>query len=359
LEVSLEEIPTEFRLSSYDYFLPRQMIAQMPAPRRPDSRLLVLGRQEQTITHEGFENLLDHLDPSDILVVNDTKVLPARLFAKRHTGGKAEVFTVRIEGDRLCAMYRTRGRLREGEILNILDRKGGITDIVGRIVKVFPDGLISVELPINPRAVLSMFGHVPLPPYIKRKDHSCHENDIERYQTVYAENEGSVAAPTAGLHFDQDLLDKIRSKGVKVVPITLHVGPGTFKPVKTEDIRLHRVMPEYFCVSETSANEINKALHEKRRVVAVGTTVVRTLEHIASVNDGKIVSGEGLATLTILPNHTFRVVKAMVTNFHLPRSSLIILVCAFASRSLVMKAYEEAKSLSYRFYSYGDAMLIL
>jgi len=359
LEVSLEEIPEEFRLSSYDYFLPKDLIAQVPAPKRTDSRLLVLNRKDGTIRHFRFINLVDLLDPSDILVVNDTKVIPARLFAERHTGGKVEVFTVRIEDKTIKAMYRTRGRLREGEVLNILDRAGRRTDIVGRVASIASDGLISLELSVAPKEVLSSHGHVPLPPYIRRKDQSFHENDAQRYQTVFARKEGSVAAPTAGLHFDYDLLKCIKEKGVKVIPVTLHVGPGTFKPVKTEDIRLHKVLPEYYYVSESSANEINLALREKRRVVAVGTTVVRTLEHIAMANDGCIVSGEGLATLTILPGHTFRVVGAMVTNFHIPKSSLIILVCAFASRSLIMKAYEEAKSLRYRFYSYGDAMLIL
>jgi len=355
----LERIPTEFKLSSYDYSLPKHFIAQVPAPRRTDSKLLVLDRKDGTMKHVRFTDLPNFLDPSDILVINDTKVIPARLFAKRPTGGKVEVFAIRIGENRIHAMCRTRGRLREGEELRFLDRLGRTTDIVGKVGAVTPDGLISVELPIDPNAVLSSHGHVPLPPYIKREGQSFHESDMERYQTVFASKEGSVAAPTAGLHFDHELLNRIKDKGIRVVPITLHIGPGTFKPVKTEDIRLHKVMPEFFYVSEASANEINKALREKRRVVAVGTTVVRTLEHIAKTSDGMIVAGEGLATLTILPGHTFRVVSAMLTNFHIPKSSLLILVCAFASRSLIMKAYEEAKSLCYRFYSYGDAMLIL
>lgn len=357
----MDPIPPRYRLSSYRYRLPADQIAQVPAERRTGSRLLVLDRRGGGRSHARFEDLPDFLRPGDCLVVNDTRVIPARLYARKDTGGLVEVFAVRVAGETLDAMIHTHRGLRPGTTLAVVGRDGAETDVglrveartaggEARLRLAAPRGMTGAEL-------LERHGRVPVPPYIRREDGSRHDLDRERYQTVFARAPGAVAAPTAGLHFDQDLLARLREKGVVVVPVTLHVGPGTFKPVRVEDIRLHQVDPEPFEVPDDTARAVNEALASGRRVVAVGTTVVRVLETLGA-RGGPIQPGRGTTGLTIRPGHRFRVVAALVTNFHLPGSSLLVLASAFAGRERVLRAYREAIREGYRFYSYGDAMLI-
>lgn len=357
----MDLIPPRYRLSSYLYHLPPERIAQVPLERRTASRLLVLDRRGGIRAHARFEDLPDFLRPGDCLVLNDTRVIPARLFARKETGGLVEVFAVRVEDQGLDALIHTHRGLRPGAVLTVIGTDGSETEVRLRVEERLPGGGARLTLlaPSGRRfaEVLDRWGHVPVPPYIRRDDDSLRELDRERYQTVYARSDGAVAAPTAGLHFDEALLGRIRSLGVEVVSVTLHVGPGTFKPVKVQDIRLHRVDPEAYEVLEGSARAIGEALASGRRVVAVGTTVVRVLETLACAG-GSWRATRGQTDLTILPGHRFRVVSALITNFHLPGSSLLMLVSAFAGRERVMRAYREAVRHGYRFYSYGDAMLI-
>ncbi len=357
----MDPIPPRYRLSSYRYRLPAERIAQVPAERRTGSRLLVLDRRGGIRAHARFEDLAGFLRRGDCLVVNDTRVVPARLFARKETGGLVEVFVVRSSRERIEAMVRTHRGLRPGATLAVVGRDGGETGVLLRVEAGTAGGgaALTVASPagMGVEEVLRAHGRIPVPPYIRREDDSLHDLDRERYQTVYARADGAVAAPTAGLHFDEALLARLRGMGVEVVPVTLHVGPGTFKPVQTEDIRRHRVDPERFEVPEASARAVNAALAEDRRVVAVGTTVVRVLETLGARGEG-ISARRGKTDLTIWPGHRFRVVSALITNFHLPGSSLLALVCAFAGRERVLRAYREAVREGYRFYSYGDAMLI-
>ncbi len=358
----MDPIPPKFCLSSYDYSLPPEQIAQVPAPERTGSRLMVLDRRGGVRAHARFEDLPAYLREGDCLVVNDTRVIPARLFARKETGGMVEVLTVRFFGERLEAMVHAHRGLRPGATLEVVARDGGETGIRLRVEARTNDGRAVLVVTHPPGMVVSEVmdrcGRIPLPPYIQRSDASLHDLDRERYQTVYARSEGAIAAPTAGLHFDEDLLARLGDMGVQVVPVTLHVGPGTFRPIRAEDIRRHRVDPERFEVPPASARAINEAIQERRRVVAVGTTVVRVLETLGGSRRGLIEPRCGETDLTILPGHRFRVVSALITNFHLPRSSLLALVCAFAGRQRVLRAYREAVRLGYRFYSYGDAMFI-
>lgn len=365
----MDRVPPRYRLSSYQYRLPVARIAQVPAERRSASRLLVLDRRGGVRSHARFEDLPGFLRRGDCLVVNDTRVIPARLVARKETGGLVEVFVTRAGGvsrssgawDSLDAMIRTHRGLRPGTMLAVVGRDGAETDARLRVEARTAGGgaRLTLQSPAGATAaeVLERHGRVPVPPYIRREDDSLHDLDRERYQTVYARVPGAVAAPTAGLHFDQDLLGRLRDMGVEVASLTLHVGPGTFKPVRVEDIRLHQVDPEPFEVPKSTSRAVNEALASGRRVVAVGTTVVRVLETLGA-RGGPIRAGRGTTRLTILPGHRFRVVSALVTNFHLPGSSLLALVSAFAGRERVLRAYREAVREGYRFYSYGDAMLI-
>lgn len=357
----MERIPPRYRLSSYQYLLPQDRIAQVPVERRSGSRLLVLDRRGGVRSHARFEDLPGFLRRGDCLVVNDTRVIPARLFARKETGGLVEVFVVRFDERRLDALVRTRRGLRPGTTLAVVGRDGGETDARLRVEARTAGGEArwTLQSPAGTTVaeVLERHGRIPVPPYIRREDGSLHDLDRERYQTVYARVPGAVAAPTAGLHFDKDLLDRLRGMGVEVQPVTLHVGPGTFKPVRVEDIQRHQVDPEPFEVPKSTSRAVNEALASGRRVVAVGTTVVRVLETLGA-GGGPIRAGRGMTRLTILPGHRFRVVSALVTNFHLPGSSLLLLVSAFAGRERVLRAYREAVREGYRFYSYGDAMLI-
>ena len=346
----------------YNYHLPENRIAQFPADKRDHSKLLRVDRSAGSLSDRRFFELPSFLGPQDLLVVNNTRVVPARIFGRKESGGKVEVLVLEhFNGDnrsgepRLCLLKSSRrpkpgnriffdGTV-SGEIQEVLDR--GLTRIS------FTGGEKGIE------GLLAEKGHLPLPPYIKRsEDVSLDILDRERYQTVYAEQAGAVAAPTAGLHFTEDLISVLRAGGVRVVPLTLHVGYGTFRPVETEDIRRHHLEEEQYFIEPHTARLINETKARGGKVFAVGTTVVRALETAWTMEKG-VCAGGGKTGLLITPGFDFHVVDGLITNFHLPRSSLLFLVSAFAGYDLTKKAYVWAVEQQYRFYSYGDAMLIL
>jgi S-adenosylmethionine:tRNA ribosyltransferase-isomerase len=337
------------KLSDFDYDLPEALIAQEPCPVRDQSRLMVLNRKTGDIRHRTFREIEDHLVPGDLLVLNNTKVFPCRLAAKKAGGGKAEIFLLAEKGINLWDAL-VKGSAGLGRILNVA--AGIDAEIAGE----GENGIRAVRFhgPDDIRALLPEIGKTPLPPYIKR---DVAASDRERYQTVYASHEGAVAAPTAGLHFTGELLQNLGRKGIELASITLHVGPGTFQPVKVEHITDHRMHPERYSISAEAATAINRAHAEGRRVIAVGTTTVRTIE-TAAAGTGIIAPGEGSSTLFIYPGYTFNVVNAIITNFHLPKSTLLMLVSAFAGRENILAAYRTAVAERYRFFSYGDAMII-
>ncbi len=345
-------------LTHFDYYLPPELIAQEPAPARDASRLLVLDRMTGRIAHRTFSDLPEYLQPGDVLVINDTRVMPARLFGVYDDGKSVEILLVRPAGEHDWeAMVRPAKPARVGRRLLLacghLEATVVTLGIHGRRILRFPPD-------VNLRRLLDSYGVVPLPPYIRRRaateaDESL--TDRERYQTVYAREDGAVAAPTAGLHFTPELLGRIRDLGVHICPVTLHVGPGTFLPVRTEDLAEHRMESERYTIPEGTADAVNSAKRERRRVVAVGTTSVRSLEHAAQ-GRRTLPAGSGDADLFITPGFRFRMVDAFLTNFHLPRSTPLILVAAFAGMEATRRAYLDAIARRYRFYSYGDAMLI-
>ena len=292
-------------------------------------------------------------------MVNETRVVPARLFAVKPTGGRVELLAIRYRESTFDAMFRTHRGLKPGTVLQVLDRVGNPCGEGLKISRVHSNGTATVEMTgdRSPRILMDRWGRVPVPPYIRREDDSRHELDCERYQTVYAREEGAVAAPTAGLHFTPELLARLGEAAVEMVRLTLHVGPGTFKPIETADVREHRVGSEHYILSVDAAAAINRAIGQERRVIAVGTTVVRTLETLW--NGVEVRAGSGETDLFISPGFGFGVVSGMITNFHLPGSSLLVLVSAFAGRTRILEAYRQAVKKEYRFYSYGDAMLIL
>ena len=352
-----------FNLSDYDYELPEESIAQKPAFYRDRSKLLLLDKNTGKTSHHEFFEICDFISSKDVLVINNTRVIPGRLFGKKETGGKAEVLILDFaggikeeagKGAFICeCLVKTSKPPRPGSLIffdkelraEVINAKEGICLLKFYCTGVFED-------------IINEIGHVPLPPYIKRNNggnESC--DDKTSYQTVYAVHNGAVAAPTAGLHFSKELLEKIKSKGVRIVEITLHVGYGTFLPVRVSDIREHKIHSERFEISGDAASAINKTRAEGGRVVAVGTTCVRTLEY-ASGNGGKVIAGSSQCDLFIYPGYRFKTVDAMITNFHLPKSTLLMLVSAFAGRERVLSAYREAIYKGYRFFSYGDAMFI-
>ncbi len=341
------------KLEDFDYALPTSLIAQYPTPRRGESRLMVLDRSRGTIQHQRFSNLLDHLRAGDLLVLNNTRVLPARLIGKKETGGRCELLVLPSWNGRTGSwrvLVKNLGKMKDSTTVRFEQGMEARLELDkdGRWEIVFPGHP-------NPLEVLYKIGHVPLPPYIKRGEEPL---DRDRYQTVYAERDGSVAAPTAGLHFTEPLLQSIRDRGVKIAMLTLHVGIGTFVPVKVKRVEDHKMEEEWLEISQETAREIEEARKRGGRVIAVGTTTTRALESFAN-EAGGVRPGTGMTSLFIYPPFHFRVVDGLVTNFHLPRSTLLMLVSAFAGRELIMRAYEEAIERGYRFYSYGDAMLIL
>ena len=338
--------------SDFYYDLPEELIAQTPLLQRDHSRLMTLDRKTGKVSHEHFYNIIDHLVPGDCLVINDTRVLPARLYGQKTGGGSAAVEVLlleNVEGDLWdCIVYPGR-RLKEGATISFGD--GQLTAVVEGVK---PDGNRLIRFSYEGIFLehLERLGTMPLPPYIKKK-----LQDQERYQTVYSRENGSAAAPTAGLHFTPELLEKIREKGVDIVRITLHVGLGTFRPVKEEEITDHVMHSERYCVTEEAARRINAARARGGRVVCVGTTSCRTLE---TVTDEQHVThpGSGSTSIFIYPGYRFKGVDAIITNFHLPESTLIMLVSAFSTREIVLDAYTEAVRERYRFFSFGDAMFL-
>lgn len=344
------------KIADFDYALPPSAIAQAPLGERDASRLMLLDRRRESgVEHHTFRDLPALLEPGDLLVVNRSRVFAARLTGTRGRGGRAEVLLVRPEGEgRWRALLRPGRRLPSGARVTVSDEltvvvEPGAADRDGaRPVRVLVPAGTSVD------AALERWGHTPLPPYIERPDTA---EDRERYQAVYARERGSIAAPTAGLHFTTDLLERLAERGIARADIVLHVGPGTFRPVKTETVEEHRVDAERFMIPPETAEAVRRARARGGRVIAVGTTTTRALE-AAAQDDGTPRAGEGETDLVIAPGHRFRVVDALVTNFHLPRSSLLLLVSALAGRERVLAAYAEAVRAGYRFYSYGDAMFL-
>lgn len=346
-------------VSDFDFDLPPDLVAQFPAPERADARLLVLDRAAGTWAHSGISALPRLLAPGDLAVVNDTRVFPARLLGRRvPSGGAVEcLLTAHVEGDRWEALVHPGQKLKPGAVARfeaedvtlsaqILERR-----FHGRReIRLWRDDGGEVDEAID------RIGHVPLPPYIRRPDEPI---DRERYQTIYARNRGSVAAPTAGLHLSERLLAELNERGIERTAITLHIGYGTFKPVRSERVEDHTVDPEWIEISEEAAEAINRSKRERRRVLAVGTTTTRALESAALAGAGAIRAVAEPTGLFVYPGFEFQVVDALLTNFHLPRSSLLMFVSAFAGRELVLAAYRDAVAHRYRFYSYGDAMLVL
>jgi S-adenosylmethionine:tRNA ribosyltransferase-isomerase len=342
----------------FDFDLPPELIAQEPTPQRGASRMLFLDRAIGAVIDETVAALPERLERGDVLVINNTRVFPARLLGRRvPSGGAVECLLVgRAEGGEWEALMHPGQKLKAGAQVvfegartlhaEVLDRR-----FHGRrSIRLWTEDGCSVDEAVD------AIGHVPLPPYIKRDDEPA---DRDRYQTIFAQSRGSVAAPTAGLHFTPSLVARCVDRGVEIAEITLHVGYGTFQPVRVEHVEDHRVEPERYEIGRTAAETITAALREKRRIVAVGTTTTRTLEAVAREHEGQIVPGTGWADVFIYPGFTFRVVSGLLTNFHLPRSSLLMLVSAFAGRERVLDAYRHAIADRYRFYSYGDAMLVL
>ena len=346
----MSPVSEQLRLSDFDFNLPEDLIAQTPAEDRERSRLLVLDRRTGAVGHRIFSDIETLLVPGDLLVLNDTKVFPCRIPAKKAGGGKAEIFLLEEKGINLWHAL-VRGGIDAGK------RAVVAAGIEVEVVAETGEGIKLVRFLGVPdiRARLDELGRTPLPPYIKREPAA---RDVGRYQTVYARREGAVAAPTAGLHFTPALLQKLQDRGVETAMITLHVGPGTFQPVRATNIAEHRMHPERFTIPVEAAGRINRARSEGRRIIAVGTTSVRTLETSAQA-DGNVRAGEGTSELFIYPGYRFRAVDGMITNFHLPKSTLLMLVAALAGRENVLTAYRAAIEQRYRFYSYGDAMLIV
>lgn len=323
----------------FDYYLPKEFIAQIPLPKRDESRLMVLYRDSGKIIHKRFYEIVEFLGPGDVLVINNTKVIPARIFG-RDTKTREVLLIKEVEPLAWETFIKPQRGLRIGEEL-VFD------SVKAKVERRTNDGTYILQF--SDRIPFNNIGYAPLPPYIKRdyKRTNLHGYDKTRYQTVYAKDPGAIAAPTAGMHFTEELLEKIRSKGVVIAPITLHVGIGTFRPVRSEYVEGHKMHPEWFYIPE----ETTRAIKNARRIIAVGTTTVRTLE--------TGIEGSGYTNLFIYPPFRFKTVDALITNFHLPKSTLLMLVSAFCGREFIMKAYEEAIRQGYRFYSYGDAMLIL
>ena len=339
------------KVSDFDYELPEELIAQTPIEKRDESRLMVLDREKQTIEHRKFKNIIEYLKPGDVLVRNNTKVIPARIYGKKETGANVEFLLLHnIEGDIWECIVRPGNKLHIGTKVIFGDGllKAEILDIMEggtRKVKFYYNGIFN--------EILDKIGLMPLPPYI-------HEElkEKDRYQTVYAKYEGSAAAPTAGLHFTEELFEDLRKKGVEIANVTLHVGIGTFRPVKEENVEEHKMHTEHFYIKKEDVEKINNAKKEGRRVIAVGTTSCRVLESIAD-EQGFVKETEEDTGIFIYPGYKFKCIDGLITNFHLPQSTLLMLVSALAGKDYIMRAYKEAVKEKYRFFSFGDAMVII
>ena len=345
--------------SDFDYELPERLIAQEPAKKRPESKMMVLNRKEQTIEHKHFFDIVDYLTENDVLVLNNTKVIPAQLFGQNSTGANIEVFLLKNRGNKQWeALIKPGKRVNSATLVKISD------ELTVKAIEPQESGKWLVELIFDGDEnyiyeLLNKVGNVPLPPYIERKlgSEKLKTLDYKRYQTVFAKNAGSVAAPTAGLHFSKDILSQLRKKGVQICYVTLDVGLGTFRPVKCDEITEHKMDEETFKISAHTAKIINDAKAAGKNIVAVGTTSVRTLE-TAYQKYGKIKKCSDSSRLFIYPPYEFKVVDKIITNFHLPKSTLVMLVSAFAGKDFVFEAYQKAIENEYRFYSYGDCMFI-
>ena len=341
------------KLEEFDFYLPEELIAQTPLLKRDTSKLLTINRKENTYEHKVFSDIVDYFNPGDTLVLNDTRVMPARLYGqKKDTGAAIEVLLLKNKEHNMWeCLVKPAKRIKVGSIVSFGD---GIME--AECVKVLDDGFRYFEFKYEGifQERLDELGTMPLPPYIKER-----LTDKERYQTVYSKEVGSSAAPTAGLHFTNELLDKIKQKGVNIVYLTLHVGLGTFRPVSVENIEDHDMHSEYYTLDEETANVINETKKNGGRVFSVGTTSTRTLETIARDNDGEIVPASGWTNIFIYPGFEFKCVDGLITNFHLPKSSLIMLVSAFYNREKVLELYKIAVENKYRFFSFGDAMIII
>ena len=341
-----------YTTKDFDFDLPEELIAQTPLKDRTSSRLLVVDKTTHSIEDKHFSDLLDELEEGDTLVVNNTRVLPARLYGtKEETGAHIEVLLLtNTEGDKWETLVKPAKRMKVGSVVTFGDGRLKATVVEeleqgGRIIEFSYEGVFL--------EVLESLGEMPLPPYIKER-----LEDKERYQTVYAKENGSAAAPTAGLHFTEELMQKIREKGVNIVPVTLHVGLGTFRPVSVDSLEDHKMHSEYYNVSKETADMIEATKKAGKRVIAVGTTSIRTLETVARDNDGHVVTASGWTDIFISPGYEFRVVDAFVTNFHLPKSTLVMLVSAYLGREFTLEAYQHAIEERYRFFSFGDAMFV-
>lgn len=345
-------------ISEFDYELPENLIAQLPADKRENSKMLVLDKNNKTIEHKHFFDITDYIDSDSILVLNNTKVLPARLYGTKETGAKIEVFLLESQGEGKfwSCLIKPSKRVKPDNIITISDELK-----VRPVKRLEDDGEWLVELIYDGDLfeILHKVGNIPLPPYIERKlkSEELKQFDMERYQTVYAKDEGSVATPTAGLHFTQEILEKLKSKGVEIAYVTLNVGLGTFRPVKCENILDHKMHSETFEITQDAADKINLAKEQGKKLIAVGTTTVRTLE-TAYQKYGCIKACHDHSELFIYPPYEFKVIDKLITNFHLPKSTLLMLVSALAGKEFIFKAYEEAIKNEYRFFSYGDCMLI-
>ena len=341
------------KLEEFDFYLPEELIAQTPLLKRDTSKLLTINRKENTYEHKVFSDIIDYFNPGDTLVLNNTRVMPARLYGqKKDTGAAIEVLLLKNKEHNMWeCLVKPAKRIKVGSIVSFGD---GIME--AECVKVLDDGFRYFEFKYEGifQERLDELGTMPLPPYIKER-----LTDKERYQTVYSKEVGSSAAPTAGLHFTNELLDKIKQKGVNIVYLTLHVGLGTFRPVSVENIEDHDMHSEYYTLDEETANVINETKKNGGRVFSVGTTSTRTLETIARDNDGEIVPASGWTNIFIYPGFEFKCVDGLITNFHLPKSSLIMLVSAFYDREKVLELYNIAVENKYRFFSFGDAMIII
>lgn len=341
-------------ISDFEYDLPEDLIAQTPLENRADSRMLTVNRGAETFADDSFSDLPKFLRAGDVVVLNNTKVFPARLFGTSDTGARVETFLVReVAANTWETLARPARRLKVGKTI-VFD-----ADLSAEVLDRTAEGRVVVRFASsgNFDEILERIGQTPLPPYIKRDDGNL-GGDAERYQTVFAKERGAIAAPTAGLHFTPEILGEIKNCGAEIAEVTLHVGYGTFEPVRVSDLSAHRVMPESCEISQETARILNDARSENRRVIAVGTTTTRALESSVDAR-GAISSGKRTADLTITPDYKFKVISGLLTNFHLPQSSLLVLVGAFAGYDLTMRAYRHAVESRYRFYSYGDCMLII
>ena len=339
------------KVTEFEYELPEELIAQTPIEKRDESRLMVLNRKNNTIEHKTFKDIIDYLEPGDCLVRNNTKVIPARIYGKKETGANIEFLLLNnIEGDIWETIVRPGNKLHIGT--KVIFGDGLLT---AEILDTMPGGTRKVLLTYKGifNEILDKIGLMPLPPYI-------HEElkEKDRYQTVYAKYEGSAAAPTAGLHFTNELLEKIEQKGIDIANVTLHVGIGTFRPVKEDTVEAHEMHSEHFYIKQVDCDKINKAKKYGKRVIAVGTTSCRVLETIANPENGTVEPIEGDTQIFIYPGYTFKCIDGLITNFHLPQSTLLMLVSALAGKEYIMKAYNEAVQEKYKFFSFGDAMFI-